>query len=337
MRRTAAIIVALVLPVVALAGPSVVGSMQGWDPADASYDLSLNGNGVYELTKYLTADYYEYKVTETDAWDGNDFPGPNQTFTLGSDQDVTWYVNLGATVGIKQGDEFVFASVTPPIVAGDMQSELGGTDWDPYDTVHTVMSDGDGDGIWVFTAVFPVGDYQCKVVLNNNWDQNTAPGGNLSFTSDGMTPVTFAYDMSNNTTTVSSQVVTLQDVVVTFTLCLPDSIDSFFDVCVTGSQDALTNWGDGVVMGQPCPQVSPKLYQVDVMFPAGSDPYVEYKYKKDDCATWESTGNHSFMIDDSDPFQVLLVDGWEYATPTCPGCGTPVESTSWGTLKAIYK
>jgi hypothetical protein len=132
--------------------------------------------------------------------------------------------------------------------------------------------------------------------------------------------------------------VTSQDVVVTFHLCLPDGIDSFFDVCVTGNHDELTNWGDGVVMGQPCPGPSPKLYQVDVNFLEGSNPYVEYKYKKDDCATWESTGNHSFTIDDSSPYMDLpWIDGWEYMEPDCPDCASPVEEATWGMIKGLYR
>lgn len=336
MRIIVAVLIAAFIPAVALAGPSIVGSMQGWDPADASYDVALNGNGVYTLTKTLVAGSYEYKVTETDAWDGNDWPGTNQAFTLAADGDVTWYVNLGATPGVKEGDEYVFHSMNPPIMAGDFQSELGGSDWDPSDMVNTVMTDINFDDVWELSAVIaPEGDYQGKVVLDNNWDQST--GDNVSFHSDGINPVTFTYDMSNNTTTVSTQVVTQQDVVVTFHLCLPDGIDSFFDVCVTGSQDPLTNWGAGVLMGFSCETASPKLYQVDVMFPAGSDPFVEYKYKKDDCATWESTGNHTFNIDDSAPFQDLWVDGWEYGTPDCPDCASSVEDASWGIIKGLYR
>jgi len=335
MRLIAAIVIALVVPAYALAGPSIVGSMQGWDPADPSYDLAVNGNGVYVLTKTLLAGSYEYKAVDGDAW-GLDFPGANQLFTLGADGDVTWYVNLGATVGVKEGDEYVFHGMNPPIIAGDMQSELGGSDWDPFDTVNTVMSDPDADDIWEFTAIIePYGDYQGKVVLNNNWDQST--GDNVSFYSDGVSPVTFTYDMSNNTTTVSSQVVTQQDVLVTFTVCLPDTVESFFDVCVTGSHPSLTNWGFGILMGQPCPDIQAKLWTVDVMFPAGSDPFVEYKYKKDDCQTWESTWNHAFSIDDSSPTQILLPDVWEYLATECPDCTSPVEDASWGTIKSIYR
>lgn len=128
-----------------------------------------------------------------------------------------------------------------------------------------------------------------------------------------------------------------QDVVVTFHLCLPDGIDSFFDVCVTGAGNELTNWGGGVLMTQPCPGGSPKLYEVDVNFLAGSNPYREYKYKKDDCATWEGTGNHTVTIDDSGPTMDLWIDGWEFMTPDCPECPSPVENATWGTIKALYR
>jgi hypothetical protein len=334
MRLTAAIVALMVLPAMALAGPSIVGSMQGWDPADPNYDVAINGNGVYVLTKTLAPGDYEYKAVDGDAW-GLDFPGPNQLFTLAGG-DITWFVNLGANVGVKEGDEFVFDSLHPPTVAGDFQDEVGNpSDWDPASSV-TEMSDPDLDDVWEYSVVVaPAGDYQCKVTLNKNWDQST--GDNVSFTSDGVNPVTFTYDMSSNTTTVSTEVVTQYPVDVFFTLCLPDTIDSFFDICVTGSHDVLTNWGDGVLMYQPCPDISPKLYEVSVTFPAGSTPYVEYKYKKDDCQTWEDGWNHSFTIDDEFMLQILPWDGWEYIPPECPDCSSPVEDSSWGTIKSLYK
>ena len=131
--------------------------------------------------------------------------------------------------------------------------------------------------------------------------------------------------------------VTAQDVTVKFHLCLTEGIDSFFDVCVTGSGNPLTNWTDGVLMGLSCGAGSPKLYEVEILFPAGGNPFVEYKYKKDDCVTWEGTGNHSFMIDDSGPTMDLAVDGWEWNTPDCPDCASPVELSTWSTIKAIYR
>jgi len=128
-----------------------------------------------------------------------------------------------------------------------------------------------------------------------------------------------------------------QDVTVTFTMCLTEGFETSGGVCVVGSGAELGDWSAGVVMGQPCPAQSPKLYQVDITFLAGTNPYREYKYQKDDCATWESTGNHSVTIDDSSATMSLPIDGWEYNTPDCPECGSPVEDASWGTIKALYQ
>lgn len=191
----------LLVPVTALALPSIVGNFQGWDPADPASEVTLNGNGVYTLTISAGDSLHIYKAVDGDAW-GDDFPGSDQTFTPGSPQSVTFFVNLGAVPGTKQGDEFVFHSLNPPIVAGSMQSELGGTDWDQTDTVTTAMSDGDLDDVWEFSSVIPVGTYECKIVLNNNWDQST--GGNVPFGSDGVNPVTFKYYMATNVTEVIS-------------------------------------------------------------------------------------------------------------------------------------
>jgi hypothetical protein len=130
---------------------------------------------------------------------------------------------------------------------------------------------------------------------------------------------------------------TRQDVTVRFRLCLTAGVETSGGVCVTGGHSALTNWGAGVAMTRPCEVPSPKYYEVDVLFGAGSNPSVEYKYKKDDCNTWEGTGNHSFVIDDTAPAQVLWIDGWEYNTPDCPSCAIPVNSSTWGQIKALYR
>ena len=132
--------------------------------------------------------------------------------------------------------------------------------------------------------------------------------------------------------------VTSQDVTVRFHMCLTSGIETTGGVCITGSHPELTTWGDGVPMSLSCPSQDPKLYQVDILFPAGSNPYVEYKFKKDDCVTWEEGDNHSFTIDDTNPtYEIPWVDGWQYITPDCPGCATAAEQIEWGTIKAIYK
>jgi hypothetical protein len=203
----AALAAAVLMAPAAFAGPSIVGDMQDptWTPDDPAYDLTLQVNGVYELTKTLPAGDYLYKAVDGDLW-GLEFPGNNQAFTFGSEDDVTWYVNLGATVGVKEGDEYVFHSMNPPIVCGDFMSELGGSDWDQTNETLTVMSDTDDDGIWEWTSVIPAGSYNFKVVLNNNWDQDTHPPSlNYIFGSNGTTEILFRYHMQDNTTEVFSE------------------------------------------------------------------------------------------------------------------------------------
>jgi hypothetical protein len=132
--------------------------------------------------------------------------------------------------------------------------------------------------------------------------------------------------------------VTSQDVTVRFHMCLTSGVETSGDICVSGSHPELTSWGSGVPMALTCPSLDPKLYQVDVLFPAGSNPYVEYKYRKDGCETWESFGNHSLTIDDSDSFyDIPWVDGWDFIEPDCPGCVTATEKTEWGGIKALYR
>ena len=63
------------------------------------------------------------------------------------------------------------------------------------------MTDPDGDDIFTVELLIPAGNYEAKVTLNHNWDQST--GGNVGFTTDGVTPTLFTYDFPNNTTTIS--------------------------------------------------------------------------------------------------------------------------------------
>ena len=192
MRRLLSTLLILALPAMALAGPSIVGSMNAWDPADPGSELSPLGNA-YTLTLPLLAGLHEYKCTETDAWDGNDFPGGNQSFTLAVDGNATWFVNLGATVGVKEGDEYVAHQA--PIIAGDFIDVWGGNEWDPADA--TGMMTHLGGGIFELGGILPAGHHECKVTLNGNWDQDTGP--NFAFDLPMELYVNFVYDFGTNT------------------------------------------------------------------------------------------------------------------------------------------
>jgi len=183
--------------------PHVVGSMNDWSPANHDYDLVLQDNGVWEMTTNLAAGTYDYKIVESDSWVNNDWPDENQTFTLDEESEITIYANCGLVIGERSWDEYVFHSPNPPTAVGDFLSEIGGTDWNEQTTL-TQMNDegmeGDetaGDGIYTFMATLPEGNYGYKIVLNNNWEQNTTEQNlDLNLTSDS--DVYFYYNMCQN-------------------------------------------------------------------------------------------------------------------------------------------
>ena len=187
--------------------PHLVGTMNNWAPSNHDYDLTLNDNGVWEITIGLSAGIYDYKVIESDSWDGNDWPGINQIITLGSTTVLNLKANCGVLPDQRNYDEFV--THYKPVIVGDFLSLVGGTDWNPSDTTGE-MTDGNDDGIYEWQVLIPAGDWDYKVVLNHNWDQDTqGSGGNFSVISDGIIPTTFYYDMSQNLTSYNAVVASL--------------------------------------------------------------------------------------------------------------------------------
>ena len=129
---------------------------------------------------------------------------------------------------------------------------------------------------------------------------------------------------------------TTQDVNVAFQLCIPEG--STGGVCISGSDPAILDWAQpGLPMVQPCPGVSPDLYTYNATFLAGTNPYVQYTYQKDDCAMLGCLPVRQFIIDDSQPTQVLPIDVWCWGIDSCFECGAAVENVSWGTVKALYR
>lgn len=187
--------------------PHIVGSMNDWTPDNHDYDLVLDDKGLWKATFTLPAGSYDYKIIETNDWNDNDWPADNQSFELDEAAEVEFFANCGVKIIEKNGDEFVFHSLNMPAVVGDFLSEIGGTDWNET-TELTYMNDegidGDeqaDDGIFSYQTNIPSGNYQYKIVLNNNWEQNTTAGNldlNLTHNSD----VTFHYNMIENIVTV---------------------------------------------------------------------------------------------------------------------------------------
>jgi hypothetical protein len=182
--------------------PHLVGTMNGWSVDNHTYDFTMNENAIWEVTASLNAGTHLYKVTESESWNDNDWPSDNQEMTLASSQNITFYANCGGYIGGKSGDEFVFHSPNPPAVIGDFLSELGGSNWDETSTITQMNDDGingdetANDGIYTFQALIPIGSYECKIVLNNAWTQNTS--SNLPFSSDGIQETIFTYNIATN-------------------------------------------------------------------------------------------------------------------------------------------
>ncbi|PIV81416.1 hypothetical protein COW53_04470 [bacterium CG17_big_fil_post_rev_8_21_14_2_50_64_8] len=95
---------------------------------------------------------------------------------------------------------------------------------------------------------------------------------------------------------------------VTFSVCLSGAVTAG-DVCVIGSAAEIGTWGTGVNLIN----TSGDLWEGVVTFPAGSNPYFEYKFKKDGCATWESHANRAVTLptDGLSPSVVLDTQSWE--------------------------
>ncbi len=115
----------------------------------------------------------------------------------------------------------------------------------------------------------------------------------VSDLSDGTTYDSPVTDQAGNNAPLRYNVVNVlpNDVAVTFSLCM--SGEPFTGApCVIGSDPAIGNWGTGV----PMTQIDGDLHEVTVVFPAGSNPSFEYKFKNNDCVDWESADNRPVTL-----------------------------------------
>lgn len=219
-----------------LANPTearIVGSFQGWNPTDPEYVMIEKPNGLLQLTKELPEGDHEYKVLEGDDWDDPSYPEQNQHIILSAASLVTWKTNIDANL----------VTHTPPTITGDFISELGGTDWDPATPIGE-MEDLEEDDIFTRSLLIPEGNWECKVTLNKNWDQNT--GWNTAFHSNGMDETLFTYDMTSNTTTVEGG----PPEFATITFIIDDSAEQTFGgFYLKGSWDAEGNYDPDWNMG----------------------------------------------------------------------------------------
>lgn len=198
-----------------------------------------------------------------------------------------------------------------------------------------VMNSLGGD-LFEVTVTFAAGgnpsfEYKYQKDGCSSWEG--APNRLVTLPTDGTNAVTLDIDSWNNLPLGCGLGNNLtEDKTVCFQVCL-DGVDTVGGVCVVGNVPELDSWGTGV----PAVMVGPGLYQACVVFPAGS-PYpinLEYKFKKDGCATWESVGNRFFTVDDMVAPLTTLTHTWDDGAGQCDPVGN--EDASFSTLKTMFR
>jgi hypothetical protein len=183
------------------------------------------------------------------------------------------------------------------------------------------------------TITFPAGsnpafEYKYKADGCTNWE---GVGNRLVvLPTDGTTAVTLAPDSYNNAPLGCNLAPLNADKQVCYRLCMTGVTAPA--VCVIGSGSQLTSWGAGV----PMTQIGTDLFEACVTYLAGTPiQNVEFKFKKDDCNTWESVGNRTLTVDNSSPATQTLTNSWDNGAGSC----SPVDArrSTWGKLKSIYR
>jgi len=178
---------AISLPQQVIANPTsvtVAGNFQSelgcpgdWQPdcpvSHLTYDLF---DQVWQGVFTVPAGNWEYKAALDNAWTINyganaTQNGANIPLSLPIGINVKFYYD-DKTHWITDNQNSVIA-----VAVGSFQSELGAPgDWDPSNLL-SWLQDPDGNGIYTFSAILPVGSYEAKVAYNENWDINYGQGG----------------------------------------------------------------------------------------------------------------------------------------------------------------
>ena len=273
--------------------------------------------------------YIDVHVIFTDATDGSEYadtydqegnPPPqryNVSDVLPNDVDVKFTLCMSGTETV--GLPCVIGSA-PEIGSWGTGVAMTQIDTELYEVTVTFLAGGN-----------PGFEYKFKKDDCNTWEGTGNRG--VTLPTDGTTLVELDPD-SWEFQPIGCGIgdVLSEDKEVCFQLCLA-GIDNVGTPCVIGSVDQLGNWGDGV----PMTDQGDGLWNACIVFPAGS-PFpinVEYKYKKDDCQTWEGTANHAFTIDDGSPASQTFENTWEDLDLDCSP--VPILGRSWGEIKGIYR
>jgi hypothetical protein len=163
---------------------TVVGDLQSelgcagdWDPGCAATHLTYDAaDNVWQGSFTLPAGIWQYKAAIDDSWlenyGANATPGgANITLSLAAPTLVKFFYS-DVTHWITDNVNSVIA--TAP---GSFQSEMGCPgDWDPG-CLRSWLQDPDGDGVYTFVTSLPLGTFDAKVAINEDWIENYGLGG----------------------------------------------------------------------------------------------------------------------------------------------------------------
>lgn len=189
--------------------------------------------------------------------------------------------------------------------------------------------------LWTVTVTFPAGsnpyfEYKYKADGCTNWEYVGNRG--VTLPTDGTTAVSLAQDSFNNQPMGCTGQSLDADKILCIQVCL-EGVENTGGVCVIGNRPELTGWTTGV----PMTMIGANLYQACIVIPAG-EPVpvsVEYKFKKDDCNTWEGVGNRTLTVDNASPAEQTLTSTWDNGPGTC--APVPANTESWGAIKKNYR
>jgi len=174
-------------------------------------------------------------------------------------------------------------------------------------------------------------EYKFKSDGCSNWEG--VANRLVSLPTDGTTDVVLAADSWNNAPMGCGMGTTLTaDKTVCFQVCM-NGVANTGGVCLIGNLPEFGSWGTPV----PMTLISADLYQVCLVFPAGTPAPInmEFKFKKDGCTTWENGANQLFTLDDAAPAETTLTHIWEAGNGICGP--VPTENANWGSIKTLYR
>jgi len=219
-------------------------------------------------------------------WAGNVWPNSGAIVTPVNPVDVyaqAW--KDGVTDAAGQGAD----------ISADMAivNDLGGS------LVVSMTYNGDVGANDEYTAQIPT-----SMTLGASWVEVDITFHDLS---DG-TDYTGLADQAGNVAPQHYEVTNVlpNDVDVSFSVCMSGE-PTTGDVCVIGSAPEIGSWGTGVNLTN----TGGDMWEGTVTFLAGSNPYFEYKFKKDGCTSWESIANRAVTLPtDGTAAVVLETQSW---------------------------